>query len=49
MIFDLDGKPFVGRVQRRSLRNGPRFHDPAGLEPEVVVQARRVVLLNHEA
>src|SRR5262249_48051652 len=47
-VLDLDGLPFDRGVHRRSLGDRPAPGDPVGLEAEVVVQGRGVVLLLHE-
>src|SRR6185436_2048357 len=36
-------------IERRALRHGPRHEDAADLEPEVVVQPRGAMALDHEA
>ena len=42
-------EPLVARVHRRALRDRPGSERSSHLEPEVVVHARRVMLLDHEA
>src|SRR5690349_9130677 len=49
VVFGRHGEPLLARVERRPLRYRPRLEHAVGLEPEVVVQARRRVLLDHEA
>src|SRR6266566_9212467 len=48
MIFDMNSEAFVGGVERRSLGHGPRLQRPIDRQPEIVVQPRCPVLLNHE-
>ena len=48
MILDFDGEPPRRRIEARSLGNCPAFHDTAELEPQIVMQVARGVLLNHE-
>ena len=49
MIFDLDRKPLVMRVERRPFGHSPGFENAIQLEPQIVVQAGGVVLLDDEA
>jgi len=49
MVRHLDGEAFLGRVQRRSLRHGPRAQHTVDLQPEVVVQRPRLVELDDES
>ena len=49
MIFDLDREPFVMRIERRPFRHRPGLENTIQLKPQIVVQARRVVLLDDEA
>jgi hypothetical protein len=49
MVFDLNRQPFVGGVQRGSARDRPGLEDPIELEPEVIVETPRRVLLDDEA
>src|SRR5689334_23500187 len=49
MVFHFDCKPPVVRIERRSLGHSPGFKDAVVLEPQIIVQARRIVLLDHEA
>ncbi len=48
VIFRLDRQPLVGVALGRSLGNGPRLQRPIDRQPEIVVQPRCPVLLNHE-
>ena len=48
VILDLDRQPLVGGIERWTARHGPGFEDAIELEPEIVVQAGRVMLLDHE-
>ena len=49
MIFDLDRKPFVMWVERGPFGHSPGFEDAIQFEPQIVVQARGIVLLDDEA
>src|SRR6202011_4603490 len=49
MVLDLDREPLVMRVERRSSRDGPGFENTVEFEPQIVVQPRRVMLLDDEA
>src|SRR5215217_1610992 len=49
VVLDLDGEPLLARIGRRPLRNRPRLQHAVDLEPEVVVQRRRRVLVDDEA
>ena len=49
MVLDLDGQALVGRIQGRAAGDRPGLEDAAGLEPQVVVQAGRVMFLDDEA
>jgi hypothetical protein len=49
VIFHLDRKALVVRIERRPLRHCPGFEDAVELEPQIVVQPGGVVLLNDEA
>jgi hypothetical protein len=48
MVLDLHREPLVVGVERRTFRHGPRLEDPIKLQPQVVVQVRRRVLLDDE-
>ena len=48
MVFGLRGQTLIARIERRPLRNGPRFQYSVALQPQVVVHVPRGVLLNHE-
>ena len=48
MVLDLDREPLLGRIGRRAFRDGPGLQDAVDLEPEVIVQRGRVVLLDDE-
>jgi hypothetical protein len=39
VIFDLDGEPFVMRVERRSFGHSPGFENAIQLKPQIIVQA----------
>src|SRR5215211_1377792 len=49
VILDLHGEPLLARIGRRPLRNRPRLQHAGDLEPEVVVQRARRMLLDHVA
>ena len=48
VILDLDRQPLVVRVQRRAPGHRPRLEHPLPLEPQIEVQPRGGVLLDHE-
>src|SRR5882672_6431937 len=48
MIFRLHRQPLVGVALGRSLGHGPRLQRSIDRKPEIVVQPRCPVLLNHE-
>ncbi len=48
MIFRLHREPLVGVALGRSLGHGPRFQRPIDRQPEIVVEPRCPVLLNHK-
>jgi hypothetical protein len=48
VVLDRHCQPLVTRVRRRSLRHRPRAQHAADLDPEVVVQRARLVLMDHE-
>src|SRR5262245_58861753 len=48
MILDGHGEPLDGGIERGSLRNGPRLEHAAGLEPEIIVELTRAMLLDDE-
>jgi hypothetical protein len=48
VVLDLDGQALVVRITRGPARHGPGLEDAVELEAEVVVQAGRVVALDHE-
>src|SRR5690606_31532975 len=49
MVLHLDREPLVLGVARGSARYGPRLEHPVHLEPQVVVEPRRIMLLDDEA
>ena len=49
MVLDFDRKPLVMRVKRRSSRDGPGLEHAVEFEPQIVMQARCGMLLDHEA
>ena len=49
MILDLHGEALVGRIERRPLGHGPGFQHAFHLQAKIIVQARGVMLLHHEA
>ena len=48
MVLDLHRHALLRRVEARPLGHGPREQHAVPLQPEVVVQPRRPVLLDHE-
>ena len=48
VILDVDGKRTHAWLERHALRHGPRRERAVLLEPEVVVEAPRVVALDDE-
>ena len=48
VVFDFYGEALVGRVGGRPLGDRPRFEDPVHLQPQVPMQARRVVHVDDE-
>ena len=48
VIFDVHGEPRFLRLRRRSFRHRPRTQHALHLQPPVVVQVTRLVLLNDE-
>ena len=49
MVLDLDRKPLVVRIERGPARHRPGFEDAVKLQPEIVMQSRRRMLLDHES
>ena len=48
VILDLDRQPLVMRIERGPLGDRPGFEDAVELQPQIVMQARCVMLLDHE-
>ena len=48
MILHVHGKALFVGIERRPLGHGPGLEDPIAFEPEIVVQAPRGMLLDHE-
>ena len=48
VILDMDGQPLFLRVEARAARHCPAPQHAVMLQPEIVVQPRRVMLLNDE-
>ena len=48
VILDLDREPLVVRIERGSSRHRPGFEDAVELQPQIVMQPGRVMLLDHE-
>ncbi len=48
VVLGLDSEALVGGVEARPARHRPRLQDAVVLEAEIVVEAPRVVLLDHE-
>ena len=46
MIFRAHGKPFFGRIEAWAFGDGPALENSVELEPQIVMQAPRFVLLN---
>ncbi len=49
MILDLDREPLVVRIERGAARHRPGFEDAVEFQPQIVMQAGRVMLLDYEA
>ena len=49
MVFDLDRKPLVMGIERRPFGHGPGFENAIQFEPQIVVEAGGVVLLDDKA
>ena len=49
MILDVHCQAAVTGREGRAFRHGPRSQNAVGLEPEIVVQSRGAMHLNHEA
>ena len=49
MVFHLDCEALVAGIERGPLGNGPGLEDAVELQPKIIVQPRRVVLLNDKA
>ena len=48
VILDVDGEMLRSRLERDALRNRPARQRPVALEPEVVVEASRIMALDDE-
>src|SRR5207248_2605413 len=48
MVFGADSQPFFAGDQARPFGHGPALERAAELEPQIVMNAPRVVLLDHE-
>ena len=48
MVFHFHRQPLVARIERGPPGDRPGFEDAIELEPEIVMQARRIMLLDHE-
>src|SRR5207237_6176809 len=48
MVLDMHGEPLLAGHEARSARDSPAFHHAVELEPQIVMQARCRVLLDHE-
>ena len=46
MVFNHDGQPFYGRIQRGPLRDGPALQHPFHLKPEIIMKGPGRMLLN---
>jgi hypothetical protein len=49
MVFDMNSEPFVGRIEAGAFGDRPALGRAVELEPEVVMQPGRVVLLDQIA
>ena len=49
VVLDHDRQPLLVGIERRPLGHGPRLQRPADLQPHVIVQTPRGVLLHHKA
>jgi hypothetical protein len=49
VILDLDGEAFVMWIERWTSGHSPGFEDAIQLQPQIVVQAPSIVLLDDEA
>ena len=49
VVLDVDGETLFRRIEARPPRHRPALQNAVELEPEIVVQPRRGVLLNDEA
>ena len=48
VIFSLNSEAFIARIHRRAFGDGPGLHHAIHFQPEIVMQAPRVMLLNDE-
>ena len=48
VVLDFDGQALVRRVGGRSFGNGPGFEHPVHLQPQIPVQARRIVHMHNQ-
>jgi hypothetical protein len=48
MILHFDREPLVMGIERRALRHRPGLEDTVELEPQIVMQPARIMLLDHE-
>ena len=48
MVLDVDGEVLLARLERHALRDRPARQRAVPLEPEVVVEAARIVALDDE-
>ena len=49
VVFHFDGQALVGRIEGRSLGDRPGLEDSVGLEPQIVMKASGVMLLDDVA
>jgi hypothetical protein len=49
MVFDMDSKPFVGRIEAGAFGDRPALERAVKLQAEVIMQTGRVVLLDQIA
>ncbi len=48
VVFDMDRQALFGRIEARTLRHRPALQHTVELEPEIVMQPARGMLLDHE-
>ena len=48
MVFNMDGHAFNFRIEARTHRYGPTFHDTIQFQAEIIMEAARPVFLYNE-